>query len=362
MQPSPKADAQHSCQRWHRYGWLPPIMTPLAAIDAAAMQRVEALMHALLRGDAAAADFQPDLLGSIAAAHLRSGGKRLRARLALSAAGALGGAPADAEAWAAACEMLHNATLIHDDLQDGDAMRRGVPTTWVQHGAAQAINAGDLLLMLPIVALAEMCATRPLLGLRLHRCLAHAMVAVIRGQGEDCAALSARRVTRNAYQRTVAHKTAALFELPVRGAAILSGCDPAQVDQVAAPFAPLGVVFQMQDDLLDVFGDKGRGAPGNDLREGKISALVVEHLALQPQDGPWLLALLARPRQDTEAHDVVEATARFVAGGALAAVLAAIDQRASAALHQVLPALQPLLEALMEQVLAPIAHLRRAGP
>jgi hypothetical protein len=91
--------------------------------------------------------------GHMVQEHLATGGKRLRSRLALSAIEAMGGTREHGVGWAAACELVHNATLIHDDLQDGDRVRRGNPTTWVRHGAAQAINAGDLLLMLPFLAI-----------------------------------------------------------------------------------------------------------------------------------------------------------------------------------------------------------------
>src|SRR5687767_11384745 len=95
---------------------------------------VEALMRELMEPDAG------DPAGAIAAEHVATGGKRLRARLALAAADALGARAGDAVGWAAACELLHNATLLHDDIEDGDRARRGQPTAWVRHGVAQAIN------------------------------------------------------------------------------------------------------------------------------------------------------------------------------------------------------------------------------
>jgi geranylgeranyl pyrophosphate synthase len=85
--------------------------------------------------------------------HLGAGGKRLRARLAIAACQALGGRAEDAVDWAAAVELLHNASLVHDDIQDGDRTRRGKPALWARYGSAQAINTGDLLLMLPFRAL-----------------------------------------------------------------------------------------------------------------------------------------------------------------------------------------------------------------
>ena len=82
--------------------------------------------------------------------------------------------------WAAAVELLHNATLIHDDIQDGDQVRRGQPTTWVRHGQAQAINAGDLLLMLPL-ALSQL-QTSDSVRWQLSWRLADQAASIVRGQ------------------------------------------------------------------------------------------------------------------------------------------------------------------------------------
>ena len=90
-----------------------------------------------------------DFCGSMLQEHLDTGGKRLRAKLTLQLAELFHIDHHDALQWALAVELLHNATLIHDDIQDGDRTRRNRPTTWSIHGVPQAINAGDLGLMLP---------------------------------------------------------------------------------------------------------------------------------------------------------------------------------------------------------------------
>ena len=95
------------------------------------------------------------LAGQMLTEHLNTGGKRLRARLALTAARALGQPRDRWLEWAAAVELMHNATLIHDDIQDGDRLRRGKETTWVRYGVPQAINAGDLGLMLPFLLISD---------------------------------------------------------------------------------------------------------------------------------------------------------------------------------------------------------------
>lgn len=318
------------------------------------MAEVEALMLRL------AGDPAGDLAARMVRDHLATGGKRLRARLALAALEALGARRADGIGWAAACELLHNATLIHDDLQDGDATRRGLPTTWVRFGAAQAVNAGDLLLMLPFLALESITAPAD------RRCSLASAVALqatltVRGQTAEMALPGAGRMEWSGYLAAVEGKTGALFQLPVEGAALLAGHSPAGARSLAATFRGLGVLFQLQDDVLDLYGEKGRGDPGSDLREGKVSALVVEHLRIHPADAPWLRSLLALPRDLTPADEVRGAMDRFRAGGALAGVLGRIraEARGVVAAPELArhPALRDLACELVCVALAPIAHL-----
>lgn len=319
------------------------------------LSEVEALM-VRLAGDGNA--------GSMVHGHLATGGKRLRARLALAALDVLGVGREQGIGWAAACELLHNATLVHDDLQDGDRTRRGRPTVWAQHGGAQAVNVGDLMLMLPFLAL-EHAKTTPAVRWLLARALAEHAAGVARGQVEELRLAGADEIGWDGYRRAVAGKTSALFELPVEGAGLLAGRNEADAHALAEAFCHLGVLFQLQDDILDLYGDKGREQPGSDLREGKISALVVEHIALHPADTGWLRELLATPRDATPDSEVESAIVRFRDGGALAAVLERIELEAERALYcsglRQEPGLRALAQELVEVTLAPIAHLHPAG-
>lgn len=330
-----------------------PVMTREDSIFCdGGLDLVEAMMGRLASGD------RLDRAGVMVQEHLSTGGKRVRARLALAATAALGGDRAAAAPWAAACELLHNATLIHDDIQDGDTVRRGQPTTWVRHGVHQAINAGDLLLMLPFVALASL----PVSGehrAALSRSLAEAAVRTVRGQVEDIDLLPGEHLHRAAWVRAARGKTGGLFSLPVEGAALVAGHDAEAAARMAAPFAELGVLFQLQDDVVDLYGDKGRGRPGADLREGKVSSLVVAHLERAPSDRPWLLALLQAPREATPDSSVELAIRRFRKSGALDAVLAEIAQiREQVLSDPALPAaLRGVATELVDASLAPIAQL-----
>ena len=281
-----------------------------ASLDADdGLHLVEALMARLAGGG------RFERTGVMVQEHLSTGGKRMRARLSLAAAAALGASREAAAPWAAAVELLHNATLVHDDIQDGDLIRRGQPTVWVRHGVPQAINAGDLLLMLPFLALADLDAPGSVRW-ELSRALADHAARTVRGQSEELDLLPGGHLDRAAYSRSVRGKTGALFALPVEGAALVAGLSAAEAAALGEAFVELGVLFQLQDDVLDLYGDKGRGAPGADLKEGKVSALVVAHLERVPEDRAWLLNLLRAPRDLTPQREVEEAIRRFRASGA----------------------------------------------
>lgn len=320
-----------------------------------ALAAVEATMASLL-----APGVPGSVLPAMATACLGAGGKRMRARLALQAAVALGVPVQAAIPWAAACELMHNATLVHDDLQDGDTVRRGQPTTWVTYGSAQAINTGDWLFMRAFAALQALAAPqREAAGFALAQALATGLAQVIEGQGLECASADYFSCVDDfPYEAMVRGKTAALFALPVRGAALLAGHGPAQADALAAPFAELGILFQQQDDVLDLWGDKGRGLCGSDLYEGKLSAVVVTHLRRVPADAAWLLPLLQAPREATDAAGVRRAIEAFVAAGSRDALLAQMVAGGARARADVAPALRAVFESFVERVWAPIWALR----
>ena len=299
-----------------------------------------------------------DRAGIMVQEHLATGGKRVRARLALAAADGLGMPRARAVPWAAAVELLHNATLIHDDIQDGDTTRRGQPTTWVRHGVGQAINAGDLLLMLPFMAVAG-ADTSAEVKAELSRLLAEAAIFCVRGQVEDLDLLPGAHLGRASWTRAARGKTGGLFSLPVEGVALCAGHDRAAAAALAAPFEELGVLFQLQDDVLDLYGDKGRERVGSDLREGKVSSLVVAHLERRPEHRDWLLGVLRADRAETTDADVRLARERFKQSGALDAVLNDIREIDAAVRRDPrLPdSLRPVAEELLDLVLLPIHHL-----
>ena len=294
--------------------------------------------------------------GEMLVEHLATGGKKIRAQLALSGAVAL--VPAQkVVSWAAAVELLHNATLIHDDIQDGDETRRGQPTVWAKHGVAQAINAGDLALMLPFLALPYL-QTDDSTRWTLSWWLAEAAAKTVRGQVEELDLLAKGDLSRILFSLRKWQNWRTIVFLLSEGALLLAGFSASEARTVGLSIQPLGVVFQLQDDVLDLYADKGRSIQGSDIAEGKVSALVVEHVALCPFEREWLLSVLRLPRESTTTEHISQVTKRFEDSGALDAVLKNIQTLA----HQLRndpvfsahPSIHQLVINLLKRIITPI--------
>jgi geranylgeranyl diphosphate synthase type I len=301
-------------------------------------------------------------LGRIAWEHVSSGGKRLRARLALSAVQALGGRAERGIAWGAACELLHNASLIHDDVQDGDRYRRGKPALWARYGVPQAINAGDLCIALAYLAIGRV-PVGDALRWRLTEVVARSSCSVVQGQAAEMGLLAPGPPCWRDYAACVEGKTAALFSLPVEGAALIAGRSCDEAVSLGQACRPVGLIFQIQDDILDLYGEGGRDMRGSDIAQpGKATALVVEHLRLHPEERGWLVGILTAPREETPRAAIEDVIERFASGGALRAVWQRIDEirRALSRSAQLArePALRDVLEQLVAAELLPVEHTR----
>ena len=235
-----------------------------AALAGPTLAQVEAHMTSLLvSGDEGPAGEVEEA----ALYHLAGGGARVRVALALSASRALGLPASHAVGLAAAVELLHNASLLHDDLQDHDRQRRGRDAAWVRYGAATALSAGDLLISAAYAALAGVGGgTRTAALVRLmHRCVA----TLIRGQAADLAACREPVTELEAYEAVARGKSAPLLALPIELALVVAGRadDVAAARQAAEAFA---VGYQIADDLDDVERDAAR--------DGKAAALNAVHV------------------------------------------------------------------------------------
>ena len=172
--------------------------------------------------------------------------------------------PGKAIDWAAAVELLHNATLVHDDIQDGDTVRRNQPTAWAAHGVPQALNTGDLMLMLPTLALSGLDCEHSTRW-RLAEAIARRASQTVHGQSREMELLNRRHLDWGHYFEACEGKTGQLLALPVEGASLLAGLHPSMSRLLGELFIQIGVLYQLQDDSRDLFADKGRGAVGCDL-------------------------------------------------------------------------------------------------
>jgi geranylgeranyl diphosphate synthase type I len=187
-----------------------------------------------------------------------NGGKRIRPLLCMLACGAAGGQWQLAVPAAAAIEILHNFSLVHDDIQDSSPTRRGRPTLWTLWGQPQAINTGDAMFALAHVALARLAdrGVPPGIILRALRRFDETCVALTRGQYADMSFETLEAVNVDEYIAMIIGKTAALLALSTELGALIAGAGDEQVEQYRIFGLNLGLAFQIQDDILGIWGDE----------------------------------------------------------------------------------------------------------
>ena len=185
----------------------------------------------------------------------------------------LGGRNSDAMPAAGAVEMIHNFTLVHDDIMDNDDMRHGVPTTHKKFGLPIAILAGDVLFSKAYQVLSKTNLPSKSTTELVSR-LAKACVDVCEGQLLDIGMAEGKTIpTQSQYIVMVSKKTAALFDVSCAMGAICAKANRKDITNLSSFGKNLGIAFQITDDLIGVLGDpKVTKKPvGNDLREGKKS-------------------------------------------------------------------------------------------
>lgn len=205
-------------------------------------------------------------------------GKRLRPRLVLAAARACGGSAESAMPACAAVELLHNYSLIHDDIEDGDRLRHGRETVWSAFGLPHGVNAGDAIGALAHLALVPTGSTRSAeAALAMTTDLAAANLRMCEGQAMDLAFESGERATVDGYLEMIGGKTAALFACAGSLGARSVDASARDVERCADVGRLFGLAFQIQDDLIGIWGDSSQtGKPADaDLARRKKSYPVV---------------------------------------------------------------------------------------
>ena len=251
--------------------------------------------------------------------HFGSGGKRLRPALCLYVCEQLGGSLDKAVPFALAVEILHNMFLLHDDIEDGDTMRRDQPTVWVKFGTPNAVNAGDYLLASAqrLAASADLPAET---NLRLSRILTDAALRTIEGQALDINLRAAERFKVEDYLRIARLKTGRYLVLGMAGAAVISGASEEVIETLWGLGENMGPAFQIRDDIIDLTQGKGRGGEvGCDIREGKPSILYAHCLnQCTPGERAHLIEVFRAPREQTSAEDVQSVMALYQRCGSIA--------------------------------------------
>jgi geranylgeranyl diphosphate synthase type I len=222
-------------------------------------------------------------------------GKAVRPALATLSAQAAGAPAQVGILGAVAVELVHNFSLVHDDVMDGDTERRHRPTVWAVWGTTSAILTGDALLALAQEVLLEGASPHRAAAARL---LAEATRHLIRGQVQDVAFERRDDVTLPECLDMVSGKTGALLSASAAIGAVLAGAPAEVVDALATFGAQLGVAFQLVDDLLGIWGDPAlTGKPVfSDLRSGKKTLPVTYALTHGGRPGRELASWLAQSR------------------------------------------------------------------
>jgi len=260
---------------------------------------------------------KPEVLAKASRHLLEAGGKRLRPCLVLASCEAVGGRAKDAIEAAAALELLHNFTLIHDDIMDRDEFRRNVKTVHVLWGEPIAIIAGDALFAKVFEALAANAERLKLPAERvveLFNTISRASFEICQGQALDMLFERRRNITEAEYLRMIGSKTGALLEASTRIGALLGNGGPEQVKALAEYGRLVGMAFQIRDDLLGIVGEREKfGKPiGSDVREGKRTIVILRALkVISKKDRRKLLSVLGSKKASrTEIEQAIDVLKR----------------------------------------------------
>jgi geranylgeranyl pyrophosphate synthase len=248
---------------------------------------------------------QNDYLSDAVWHHMQTGGKRIRPALCLLCCEEMGTPSEKALNFAAAVELLHNMLLVHDDIEDGDRVRRDEPTVWVKYGIENGINVGDymlgraysLIMDSPLDESTRLKLTQAFTRAYEHTCQGQAMDLNLRGTTD----LSVDR-----YLDMVRLKTGDYLALGMVGGAIIAGIAGEGIDRIRELGSNMGPAFQVRDDVIDLTEGKGRaGAIGNDIKEGKPSILYAHALGeATGENRESLIDIASRDRAETTDDDV----------------------------------------------------------
>lgn len=209
-----------------------------------------------------------------------AGGKRIRPFLTMVSCESICGDSEKALSFAAGLELMHNFTLIHDDIMDHSLLRRNLPAVHVKFGEPAAILAGDLLFAKSFEAILSTPVDFPTFK-HLQQGFIDCVIAICEGQQLDMDFEKRKTATEQEYLEMIRKKTGVLFELAAKGGGIIGGGNPKEVAALQTYGISLGLAFQIWDDYLDMSSKAttlGKDI-GNDIRNGKKTLIAVHSLA-----------------------------------------------------------------------------------
>lgn len=208
-----------------------------------------------------------------------AGGKRFRPFLTMVSCESISGDPEKALPLAAGIELIHNFTLVHDDIMDHSMLRRNLPAVHVKFGEPAAILAGDLLFAKSFEAVLMTSVDFPTFR-QLQQDFIDCIIAICEGQQLDIEFESRKTVSEQEYLEMIRKKTGALFELSAKGGGMVGGGAPHEIAALQTYGMTLGLAFQIWDDYLDMSSTQetlGKDI-GNDIRNGKKTLIAVHSL------------------------------------------------------------------------------------
>lgn len=247
----------------------------------------------------------PNLYDAIRYA-MASKGKRLRPFLCVEVSRLLGCDTKKSLPFAVSCEVMHNWLLVHDDIEDGDEIRRNKPTVWKKFGVAHAINAGDLMAheVFEIILNAQLESDQKI---RLMKLVVDTITETIEGQTIEVNFRDSKRFDEREYVQVAMKKTGYYLACPLVGAAIIVDAPKALYNSFFEYGKNIGIAFQIVDDIIDLTPKKGRDA-GSDIKEGKKTLMMLHALrSSTPGEKKKLLQILRKPREKTSTQDILYA-------------------------------------------------------
>ncbi len=241
-------------------------------------------------------------------------GKRIRPLLLLLVVQAMGHEWLRAVSAAAAIELLHNFSLVHDDIEDNSDTRRGRQTLWKKHGIPMAINAGDALFGVANLAILDLRADYPAdIVLRAANTLHAACLSLTRGQFLDMSYQDRLDLTVDDYWPMIEGKTAALLSATAQIGALLGGADEQLIGRYGDFGRNLGLAFQVQDDVLGIWGNEGETGKSvaSDLVERKRSLPVLFGLAKGADFARRWAAASIRSSETAEVAEILRAEGAY---------------------------------------------------